>query len=106
VGQLTTITYKKSDGTLVGDLQYDYDANGRRTGMGGSLARLDLPATDVTDATYDANNRLLTWGGKSYTYDDNGNLVGDGTHTYEWDERGQLASIRSGTPNLASFPYD
>jgi RHS repeat-associated protein len=104
--QLTSMVYRKADGTLIGDLSYEYDANGRRTGMGGSLARVNLPAADVTDAAYDANNRMTAWGGRSYSYDDNGNLVGDGSSTYQWDERDQLRGISSSAGSLASFQYD
>ena len=74
--------------------------------MGGSLAKLELPAQDITDATYDANNRLTKWGGKTFSYDANGNLTGDGVSTYQWDERGQLKQILAGTTPTASFQYD
>lgn len=105
-GQITAIVFKKSDGSLIGDLQYDYDAAGRRISVGGSLAQQNLPTADITDATYDANNRLLTWGGNAYVHDDNGNLISDGTSAYQWDERDRLRSIRSGPTEIASFQYD
>ena len=98
--------YKKADESLIGDLLYGYDAAGRRVTVTGSLAQLSLPASDVTDATYDANDRLLTWGGASYAYDANGNLTSDGASTYEWNERDQLTRISDGTSVLASFQYD
>jgi RHS repeat-associated protein len=106
VDQLTSLVYQRADGTPIGDLTYEYDADGRRGSMGGSLARLNLPAADVLDAQYDANNRLLTWGGRIYQYDANGNLVGDGVSGYEWDERDQLKAIVSGGTRVASFRYD
>ena len=105
-GQLTAIVYKNADGTPIGDLLYGYDAVGRRTTVTGSLAQLSLPAADITDATYDANDRLLTWGGASYAYDGNGNLTSDGTSTYEWNERDQLTRISGAAGALASFQYD
>jgi RHS repeat-associated protein len=105
-GQLTAIVYRKADGSQIGDLLYEYDAAGRRTSIGGSLAQQNLPPADITDATYDANNRLLTWAGQSYAYDDNGNLLSDGTSAYVWDERNQLRSIRRGANEIASFQYD
>jgi RHS repeat-associated protein len=105
-GEITAIVYKRADGTFLGDLQYEYDAAGRTASMAGSLAQLNLPAADITDATYDANNRLLTWGGKSYTYDDDGNLISDGTNTYQWNERNRLAAISNGASEIASFHYD
>jgi RHS repeat-associated protein len=105
-GQLTGIVFKKTDGSLIGDLQYEYDAAGRRISVGGSLAQQNLPIADITDATYDANNRLLTWVGNTYSYDDNGNLINDGASTYQWDERNQLISIHSGPIEIANFQYD
>jgi RHS repeat-associated protein len=105
-GQLTSIVYKRADGSSIGDLQYEYDAVGHRISMGGSLARIDLPEVDIGDATYDANNRLTRWGGKTFAYDDAGNLTSDGTHTYEWSERGRLDRIRNGAGEIASFQYD
>ena len=105
-GQTTAIAYKKADATVIGDLSYTYDLNGRRTSVGGSMARVNLPAADVADATYDAANRLKTWGGKSYSYDANGNLIGDGVNAYQWDERNQLKSIAAGVTPVAGFQYD
>jgi RHS repeat-associated protein len=105
-GKVTAIVYKTSGGTLIGDLQYEYDASGRRSSMGGSLARMNLPAADVTDASYDAADRLLTWAGKTYAYDDHGNLISDGDSDYQWDDHNRLASIRSGGSTIASFAYD
>ena len=89
--QLTSITYTKGL-TTIGDLQYAYDAAGRRTGVSGSLARVDLPAV-VASAVYNANNQLTSWAGASHTYDLNGNVTGDGSKTYVWNARDQLSSI-------------
>ena len=100
--QLTGITYKKADGSTIGDLTYAYDAAGRRTAMGGSLARTTLPAA-VASATYDANNRLTNWGGIALGYDDNGNLISEGSTTYTWNARNQLAATSQGA---ASYAYD
>ena len=100
--QLTGITYKKADGSTIGDLTYAYDAAGRRTAMGGSLARTTLPAA-VASATYDANNRLTHWGGIALGYDDNGNLISEGSTTYTWNARNQLAATSQGA---ASYAYD
>lgn len=100
--QLTGITYKKADGSTIGDLTYAYDAAGRRTAMGGSLARTTLPAA-VASATYDADNRLTNWGGIALGYDDNGNLISEGSTTYTWNARNQLAATSQGA---ASYAYD
>src|SRR5262249_26603951 len=61
---------------------------------------------DVTDATYDAENRLLTWAGKTYSYDHQGNLTSDGTEDFVWDDRNRLAAIQRGGGTGASFQYD
>jgi RHS repeat-associated protein len=105
-GKVIAIVYKESSGTLIGDLQYEYDAAGRRISMGGSLARLGLPSADVTDGTCDAADRLLTWAGQMYSYDNQGNLTSDGTNTYVWDSGTRLASIHNGDTTVASFQYD
>ena len=41
--RVTSITYTQGQ-TTIGNLTYTYDANGRRTSMGGSLAKVNLPA--------------------------------------------------------------
>ncbi|MCH8623095.1 RHS repeat-associated core domain-containing protein [Undibacterium sp. TS12] len=104
--QLTGITYKKADNSPIGDLTYGYDDGGRRTRKGGSLAKTDLPDT-VTTTSYDANNRLTTWGSQILSYDKNGNLTGDGINTYVWNARNQLIQIKDSTnTETASFTYD
>ena len=104
--QLTGITYKKADNSIIGDLTYGYDDGGRRTRKGGSLAKTDLPDT-VTTTSYDANNRLTTWGNQILSYDKNGNLTSDGINTYIWNARNQLIQIKDSTnTETASFTYD
>lgn len=101
--QLTALTYRQGSTTL-GNLTYAYDAEGRRTQIGGSYARSGLPQA-VTSATYNAANQQTAFGGQSLTYDLNGNLTSDGTNTYTWNARNELTSISS--PSLsAGFTYD
>lgn len=105
--QLTGITYQKGSTTL-GALTYVYDQSGRRSGAGGTLTQIDLPAT-IAAATYDASNRLTIWDGRSLNYDDNGALTSDGDSTplnYVWDIRGRLSQILSGSTSIAAFQYD
>jgi RHS repeat-associated protein len=102
--QLTSLTYL-SGTTTVGALAYTYDAVGRRTGAGGSLANTALPAA-VTTAAYDVDNRLTSFGGTSFTYDDNGNMTGMGTSTYAWDARNRLVATSDGTGAFAYDAYD
>lgn len=105
-GQLTNITFKKPDASLVGDLTYTYDAAGRRIGMGGSLANTNLPAP-VANVSVDAANRLTAWNSNSLAYDANGNLTGDGNLTYVWNARNQLSQIKDTSGNeVARFSYD
>jgi RHS repeat-associated protein len=102
------ITYKQNGTTLLGNLTYEYDKGGKRTKIGGSWARTAIPQ-NVASTSYDANNRQLTFEGKTLTYDDNGNLTSitdaNGTTLYSWNARNQLAAISG--PNVnASFVYD
>jgi len=87
--QLTGITYKRADGSVLGDLTYGYDLAGRRIKAGGSLAKVSLPQA-VGDAQYNAANQLTRWAGKTFSYDLNGNVVSDGTNQYSWNEQGLL----------------
>ncbi|HEX3636282.1 MAG TPA: DUF6531 domain-containing protein, partial [Paraburkholderia sp.] len=101
--QLTGITYKRSDGGVLGDLTYGYDLAGRRTKMGGSLARADLPQP-VSDTQYNGANQLTRWSGKTFTYDTNGNVIDDGLNQYSWNLQGLLGGIMGKT--TAAFSYD
>ncbi len=94
--RLTNMVYSFGSSVL-GDLAYSYDAAGRRTQVGGSLARTGLPQP-VTSAAYDAANELNQWNGVNLSYDQAGNLLNDGANSYIWDARNQLASV--GTMSL------
>jgi len=89
--------------TTLGDLTYTYDVAGQRTSVGGSWARTGIPAV-LTSATYDAANRIATWGATSFSYDANGNLASDGLTSYTWNARNQLVGLSGGSS--ASFAYD
>ena len=99
---LTSITYKQGTTTL-GDLSYEYDANQRRTRIGGSFSRTALPAT-LNSATFDAANQMTQRASATLTYDLNGNLLSDGVNTYTWNARNQLTAISGGVS--ANFSYD
>ena len=63
----------------------------------------------VSNTSYDAGNRQLTFDDKTLAYDDNGNLQSitdsNGTTLYSWNARNQLAGISG--PNVnATFVYD
>jgi RHS repeat-associated protein len=100
--QITGLTYDQPNLTL-GNLVYTYDSVGRRTGLGGTLAQIDLPAS-LSSATYNANNQLTMWDATTFTYDANGNLANDSSRTYSWNARNELSSL--GGSVTASFSYD
>ena len=99
---------------------YSYDAAGRLTGVkknGVSFSSYvyDSNSNRVTATTlsgtvtgaYDAQDRLLSYGGASYTYTANGELssqtVGSQTTTYTYDVSGNLTG--ASLPNGAKISY-
>jgi RHS repeat-associated protein len=99
---------------------YSYDAAGRLTGVkknGVSFSSYvyDSNSNRVTATTssgtvtgaYDAQDRLLSYGGASYTYTANGELssqtVGSQTTTYAYDVSGNLTG--ASLPNGAKISY-
>jgi RHS repeat-associated protein len=74
----------RTDGTVTE--VYTYDANGNR-----------LTALGVSSATYDDQDRLLSYGDSTFTYTANGELLTKtdtgGTTTYDYDARGALRSV-------------
>lgn len=101
--EVTSITYRKADTSVIGDLVYTYDAAGRRIKTSGSLAEANLPATTAS-TVYNANNQLTSFAGVARTYDNNGNMTGDGSLTYTWNARNQLTGLSGAV--TASFSYD
>jgi RHS repeat-associated protein len=83
-GRLTEV---RQNGALIAS--YGYDANSNR-------ASRTTPSGTVT-GTYDAQDRLLTYGDASYTYTANGELAGKttpaGTTTYLYDVVGNLLAV-------------
>ena len=99
---ITGLTYAMGS-TQLGNLTYTYDADGRATAKGGSLAAVNLP-TAVSGNAFNAANEMTQFGARTMSYDANGNLASDGTNTYTWDARNHLSAM-SGPVN-ASFVYD
>jgi len=104
--ELTNLTYTQSSGTVLGNLTYSYDANGRIVSKSGSLATDILPTATTQPATFDLNDRKTSFNGQVLTYDANGNLTSDGTNTYMWNARDQLIQISQGGSAQLSFSYD
>lgn len=69
--------------------KYEYDANGNRTAH--------LTPSDTVAATYDAQDRMLTYGEARYQYGPRGDLqrkiVGSDTTRYNYDNQGSLRSV-------------
>jgi hypothetical protein len=78
-------------GDRSGSLTYTYDADGRRTQVGGSLAATGFPQAAAA-AAYDVANELTNWYGTTISYDANGNIQNDGVASYTWNARNQLIS--------------
>lgn len=100
--QVRVVTYRFGQ-SILGTITYAYDQVGRRTTMSGSWARTLLP-DEVSEAMYDAANRLTRLDGTTFSYDEDGNLLSDGQRTYGWDARRRLTAVGGDTP--ASFSYD
>jgi RHS repeat-associated protein len=85
-GRLTDV---QQNGTLVS--HYEYDGKGNR-----ARAQYPLVAADLT-ATYDDQDRMLTYGPNTYSYTANGELASKtnagGTTTYNYDVLGNLRSV-------------
>jgi RHS repeat-associated protein len=81
---------------------YEYDENGNRTSFTG-------PSGTVT-ATYDDQDRLLTYGNASYTYTAAGELkqkvVGTDTTRYEYDPLGNLREVELPDGTLIEYLVD
>ena len=86
-----------SDNGVVLDT-YGYDPNGNRVSV-----------NRQTVATYDDQDRLLTYGGNSYSYNANGELTGEtlptGTLRYAYNALGDLTDVTLGSKQI-HYLYD
>ncbi|MCP4661438.1 MAG: RHS repeat protein, partial [bacterium] len=109
-GWMTEIEYIYDDaGRLIEVLQddsstaeYVYDANGNRTAL------IDVSGT--TTATYDDQDRLLTFGDVTYEYSANGELLRklqkDQSMAFEYDVLGNLLSVTLPDGLLIEYVHD
>jgi RHS repeat-associated protein len=102
--RLSSVNYANSKGARIGDLELGRDALGRVTTESGSEARTTLPAA-LAEATYDADNEILTREGKKFTYNLDGDLTEDNLGTYSWNDRNQLTGVKQGA-NSWTYSYD
>jgi RHS repeat-associated protein len=90
------------DGSLYMD--HDYDANGNR------IRTEYAHSGQVIAATYDAQDRIKTWGNVSYELDANGSLLSrtspGGTATYDYDAQGALRSVRLPSGQTIGYAID
>lgn len=120
--RLLSITYKRSDESVMEEILYAYDANGQRTVKSSGSPSLKDSAFS---ASYDAANRMSgivlnpgTPAQNTYvlTYDEHGNLArkqnaNDPSEDtlYTWDARNRLTAIsmsEAGQTSTATFLYD
>ena len=92
-GRLDSVT------TGASAVTYTYDPNGNRTHVSG-----------VPVATYDAQDRLLTYAGANYTYTAGGDLRtktdASGTTTYTYDLQGNLKRVDLPTGDVVEYVVD
>lgn len=109
-----SLTYKTSGGTTLGTLSYNYDPDGQRTGVSGTLATTGIPSA-LGPLVYNNDNSLASIGGTSVSNDALGDITGMngpcptcyGTFTY--DPRGNLQeayTLVSGQWVTADYFYD
>lgn len=101
--ELIGIGYTNPTGVL-GNLQYNYDADGGKLSQQGSLAASQFPTLPTTTSVFDSNNRQTQFDGATLGYDADGDLLSDGHNNYTWDARHRLTQI-SGAVS-ATFAYD
>ncbi|MEO8179696.1 MAG: RHS repeat-associated core domain-containing protein [Deltaproteobacteria bacterium] len=99
LGQLLSVAI---DGVLA--RQYSYDSNGNRIGVSASGA--------LTSASYDVQDRLLSYGDHEYAYTRDGalhtktNLVSGDITTYDYDALGNLLSVELPDGRLIEYVVD
>ncbi len=116
-GQMTEVKMKKSTETL-GSLVYTRDNDGQVK----KITSKDLPGAEVTENTYDENNRLTKYGSTEYKYDSANNATTEGSstnaynegdelekgtdETYSYDELGERTKITPEKGPATTYGYD
>jgi RHS repeat-associated protein len=115
--QMTEVKMKKSSETL-GSLVYTRDSDGQVK----KTTSKDLPGAEVTENTYDENNRLTKTGSTEYKYDAANNPTTEGSstntynegdelekgtgETYAYDELGERAKTTPEKGGATTYGYD
>ena len=121
--RVTQLKYTKSDGTVIDQIDYTYDAAGQRISK--NMLNGNSASETPMSATFDAGNRMQTITlnpGKpeqkiyALTYDNNGNLTKKQLSTdtncttdcteYVWDSRNRLVQIKQNQTTSATYSYD
>jgi len=104
------LTLEKRTGSHPYWYEYTMDGAGNRTQFVQKDGAPPGPGNVIgtTNATYSADNRLLTYGNTSYTWDQNGNQLTKTTNqvtvTYGWNYDNKLVSLTDGS--TMSFTYN
>ncbi|MFI6567073.1 RHS repeat-associated core domain-containing protein [Streptomyces sp. NPDC050534] len=102
-GVIASIAYTQGSKTI-GDLAYTRDQRAQQTSLSGSLAKVALPAAE-SGTQFGKDNRVSSYGGRTFTYNFNGQLTNDGLRTYTWNARGELTGL-STAGTTSTFGYD
>ncbi|MEZ5559641.1 MAG: RHS repeat-associated core domain-containing protein [Pseudomonadales bacterium] len=100
LNRLTRVVEDPSGSPQTSD--YGYDAVG-------NVISVAVPGS-TESATYDVNDRLLTFGSRTFAYDDNGNLttITDGSDVtqFEYDSQNRLVQRTEADGTISQFAYD
>ena len=122
LGQLKILKDETKTGEVISDLAYEYDGRGNIVGISGIEAGLAGSVSDgeaketasvlpVSIAmTYDADNRLLTYNGRSVEYDACGNMtkgpLNGGMAEFTYDCRNRLVKVKEEDGRTTVYEYD
>ena len=122
LGQLKTLKDETKTGEVISELAYEYDGRGNIVGISGMEAGLAGSVSDgeaeeaafvlpVSIAmTYDADNRLLTYNGRSVEYDACGNMtkgpLNGGMAEFTYDCRNRLVKVKEEDGRTTVYEYD
>lgn len=93
--------------------QYTYDSNGNRDAAtySGAWVHADRPSVAAAATTYDAQDRMTSYGGCTYTYSTAGALqqrtcTGTGTTLYDYDLLGNLLRVTLRDGRVIEYELD